>query len=258
MISLVLPTYNPGEKIDSTWYAVRAFLDSRFDDWEVLFVLDGCTDDTALRLDCLSSKCDDDRIRVLSYPQNKGKGYAVRYGLLRARGDVRAFTDVDLAYDFDDVVRVCEAVSEETPFTIACRSHPESLLMIPERLLGYAYRRKGQSHLFRTATRMITGLRYRDTQAGLKAMTAQLVEELAPHMTTNGFGFDCEWLLAAKRAGVTALEMPIRVKYEEGTTTSTFTGFRMLGELMSIRKAWKKKQLPVYLAAAELEYAKAA
>lgn len=258
MISLVLPTYNPGEKIDSTWHAVRAFLDTRHDDWEVLFVLDGCSDDTANRLDRLRSEGDNERIRVLGYPQNKGKGYAVRFGLQQGRGDVRAFTDVDLAYDFDDVVRICEAVNEETPFTMACRSHPESLLMIPERLLGYAYRRKGQSHLFRTATRLITGLRYRDTQAGLKAMTARLADQLAPHMTTNGFGFDCEWLLGAKRAGVTATEMPIRVKYEEGTTTSTFTGFKMLGELMAIRKAWKKKQLPAYQATSESAIAKAA
>jgi len=249
VISLVLPTYNPGEKIDTTWHAVCAFLATRRDEWEVLFVLDGCTDDTATRLDRLRNDGDDDRIRVLGYPQNRGKGHAVRFGLTQGRGRIRAFTDVDLAYDFDDVVRVCAAVDDTQPFCIACRSHPESLLLIPDRLLGYAYRRKAQSLAFRTATRLLTGLHYQDTQAGLKAMTAELVDHIAPHTTIDGFGFDCDWLLAAKLAGVTATELPIRVRYEEGTTTSSLTGVKMLRELAAIRRAWKKKSIGPYIAA---------
>jgi dolichyl-phosphate beta-glucosyltransferase len=244
VFSLVLPTYNPGSKIESTWHAVRGFVRSRPEPWEVLFVLDGCTDGTAERLDRLAETDADPRVKVLSYPANRGKGYAVRTGLLAARGSVRMFTDVDLAYDFDDILSVAERVNTTTPAVIASRNHPDSLLLIPDRMLWYAFRRKLQSVAFHAATRGLLGLRHPDTQAGLKGFTAAVVERLVPHLSCDGFGFDCELLLACRRAGVPVAEQPVRVKYEEGTTTSTFTGLRMLRELWGIRRRWKRKTLP--------------
>jgi len=244
VISLVLPTYNPGEKIDSTWAAVLQFVRTRTEPWEVLFVLDGCTDGTADRLDRLAETDSDPRVKVLSYPANRGKGYAVRTGLLAATGRVRAFTDVDLAYDFDDILSVVGRVSEASPAVIASRPHPDSLLLIPDRMLWYAFRRKLQSLAFHAATRLSLGLPHPDTQAGLKAFTAEVAEHLVPHLECDGFGFDCELLLACKRAGIPVTELPVRVKYEEGSTTSTMTGFRMLRELWTIRRKWRKRSVP--------------
>jgi glycosyltransferase involved in cell wall biosynthesis len=255
VISLVLPTFNPGEKIDSTWAAVHQFVRTRTEPWEVLFVLDGCTDGTADRLDRLAENDSDPRVKVLSYPANRGKGYAVRTGLLAATGRVRAFTDVDLAYDFDDILRVVERVSEAAPAVIASRPHPDSLLLIPDRMLWYAFRRKLQSLAFHAATRLSLGLPHPDTQAGLKAFTAEVAEHIIPHLECDGFGFDCELLLACKRAGVPVTELPVRVKYEEGTTTSTFTGLKMLRELWAIRRRWRKRSLPALAAPAPVAQA---
>lgn len=252
VFSLVLPTYNPGPKIDRTWRAAGEFVRGRPEPWEVLFVLDGCTDDTPARLDRLAADCPEPNLRVLGYPHNRGKGYAVRTGLQAARGSLRLFTDVDLAYDFDDVLRVADAVAAGGPLAIASRTHPDSLLMIPDRLLWYAFRRKFQSLAFRAATRLLLGLRHRDTQAGLKGMTAEVVEHLVPHLSCDGFGFDCELLLACRRAGVPVTELPVRVRYEEGTTTSTLTGFTMLRELWAIRRAWKRKAVAAFAPAAGL------
>jgi len=244
VISLVLPTYNPGAKIDTTWAAVLRFVRSRTEPWEVLFVLDGCSDGTPERLDKLAEADADPRVKVLSYTANRGKGYAVRTGLLAAIGRVRAFTDVDLAYDFDDILSVTARVAAGTPAAIARRNHPDSMLLLPDRMLGYALRRKVQSMAFSTATRLVLGLRHPDTQAGLKAFTADVVERVVPHMTCDGFGFDCELLLACKRGGIPVTELPVTVRFEEGSTTSTFTGFQMLRELWTIRRRWKKKMLP--------------
>lgn len=244
MFSLVLPAYNPGEKIDSTRAAVLRFVRSRSEPWEVLFVLDGCTDGTADRLDRLADADPEPRVRVLGYPANRGKGYAVRTGLLAAAGRVRVFTDVDLAYDFDDILTVAGRVGDETPAVIASRNHPDSLLLIPDRMLWYAFRRKLQSVAFHAATRGLLGLQQPDTQAGLKGFTAEVVERLVPALGCDGFGFDCELLMACQRAGVPVAEVPVRVRYEEGTTTSTLTGLKMLGELWGIRKRWKKRPLP--------------
>src|ERR1700693_2047626 len=103
--SLVLPAYNPGPVVDRTWPEVARFLDCQTERWEVLFVCDGCTDGAAERLSRLTRSAAD-RVRVLSYAPNRGKGYAVRRGLEAARGHWRIFTDVDLAYGFEDILRV--------------------------------------------------------------------------------------------------------------------------------------------------------
>src|SRR5688572_6330446 len=95
LFSLVFPTYNPGPFLGRTWDEVSQFLERAPGGWEVLFVCDGCTDGTPARLHALTHG--DGRVRVLSYAANRGKGYAVRHGLLAARGRWRLFTDVDLA-----------------------------------------------------------------------------------------------------------------------------------------------------------------
>src|SRR5438105_2022812 len=108
MTSLIVPAYNPGPNAERAWRAVGAFLAERAnrdDPWEAVFVLDGCTDGTAKRLGRLAASGSSGP-RVVKYPRNRGKGFAVRTGLLAARGAYRVFTDVDLAYPFDDVLRV--------------------------------------------------------------------------------------------------------------------------------------------------------
>src|SRR5438132_10013914 len=88
--SLVFPTYNPGPVLEQTWLDVKRFLRQAPGDWEVLFVCDGCTDGSAAKL-VEHAAGEEDRIRVLSYAPNRGKGYAVRQGLQACRGQYRLF-----------------------------------------------------------------------------------------------------------------------------------------------------------------------
>jgi dolichyl-phosphate beta-glucosyltransferase len=240
MISLILPTYNPGPKIDTIWKEVLQFVRSRPKSWEVIFVLDGCTDGTAERLDNLAKVDHDRRVKVQAYTVNRGKGYAVRTGLLAATGGVRVFTDVDLAYNFNDILKMVRQVSSGVQVVIAQRNHPDSMLLLPDRMLGYLFCRKVQSIAFRLATRLLLGLRHPDTQAGLKAFSAEVVERVVPELRCEGFGFDCELLLACKSAGIPVTQLPVTVRFGEGSTTSTTTGFQMLRELWTIRRRWKQ------------------
>src|SRR5205085_8390000 len=105
LTSLVLPTYNAGPVLERTWREVDHFLRHAPGNWEVLFVCDGCSDDSPGRL-ADWSRGHGGRVRVLTYAPNRGKGHAVRHGLAAAHGAWRLFTDVDLAYGFDDVLRV--------------------------------------------------------------------------------------------------------------------------------------------------------
>jgi dolichyl-phosphate beta-glucosyltransferase len=241
--SLVFPAYNPGPLAARTAAAAAAFLRNRTDAWEILFVLDGCTDGSADTLDRLVGH--DARFRILSYTPNRGKGYAVRTGLAAARGDIRIFTDVDLAYSFDDVARIADEVRAGADVAIASREHPDSTIQLPPRFLRYAYRRRVQSHVFSTLTRLLLPLPHRDTQAGLKGMTAAVADALLPELTCNGFGFDCELLTAARRLELQVVEVPVCVRFEDAaSTTGIKTMLRMLRDLYRIRRNWSGRVLP--------------
>src|SRR5262245_57618527 len=90
--SLVLPAYNPGPFLKNTPEQIDSFIDRQFARWEIVFVCDGCTDDSPMRL--RNWRPGDPNIRVVSYQPNRGKGYAVRQGLLAARAPYQIFTDV--------------------------------------------------------------------------------------------------------------------------------------------------------------------
>jgi dolichyl-phosphate beta-glucosyltransferase len=241
LVSLVLPAYNPGPSIEGTWRAVRDFVRVRPDPWEAVFVLDGCTDGTADRLAGLASEFPDPRLRVLSHAPNRGKGFAVRRGLLAARGAYRIFTDVDLAYSFDDIARVADELRHGAAVAIASRDHPESVVQVPASRLGYAFRRWLQSRLFGAAARRLLPVTQRDTQAGLKGMAAAVADGLLPALRCDGFGFDCELLTACARLGVPVAEVPVCVRYEgRGSTTGPGSGLRMVCELWRIRRTWPR------------------
>jgi dolichyl-phosphate beta-glucosyltransferase len=242
MASLVFPTYNPGPVLDKTWRAVERFLAQDPGEWEVLFVCDGCTDGTPARLKELATG--EDRVRVLSYVPNRGKGYAVRAGLAAAHGQWRLFTDVDLAYGFEDVVRVVAALRAGADVAIASRLHRDSLLVVHPALQGYAYRRHLQSLVFSALVHWLLPLTQGDTQAGLKGFTASAAQQILPSLTCNGFGFDCELLTACVCHGLTVAEVPVSVRYEDAASTTSLRAMAgMLRELWKIRRSWQRGPL---------------
>jgi dolichyl-phosphate beta-glucosyltransferase len=238
--SLVLPTYNAAAFVEDTGLAVERFLERRAGEWEVLFVCDGCSDRSVELLLPLQSR-NHGHIRVVSYVPNRGKGYAVRQGLLSARGRYRIFTDVDLAYNFEDVARVADTLQQGADVAIASRLHPDSRLVLPLALQGYAYRRHLQSLVFSSLVRRLLPLTQRDTQAGLKGLSARAAELVLPGLRCDGFGFDCELLVACQCHGLTVAEVPVTLRFENtASTTSIRSMRRMLGELWTIRRGWRR------------------
>jgi dolichyl-phosphate beta-glucosyltransferase len=239
LTSLVFPTYNPGPHLESTCEQVTRFLEDSPEEWEILFVCDGCTDGSPARL-ARFARLWPERIRVLSYAPNRGKGYAVRQGLAAARGGWRLFTDVDLAYSLDDVRRVAASLWAGNDLAIASRCHPQSRLLVVPGLEGYVYRRHLQSLVFSRLVRWLLPLTQRDTQAGLKGISAQAAQLLLPRLSCDGFGFDCELLTAGIRHGLRIAEVPVCVRYDAVPST---TGFRnmsgMVRDLWRIRKRWQ-------------------
>jgi dolichyl-phosphate beta-glucosyltransferase len=220
---------------------VDRFLQTTRGEWEVLFVCDGCTDGTPQRLAELVGK--HPRARILEYAPNRGKGHAVRQGLQAARGQWRLFSDVDLAYDLEDIVRLGETLRAGAEVAIASRTHPDSRVQMPPDLQGYAFKRHLQSVAFSMLVRSLLPLRQRDTQAGLKGMSGRAAQTLLPHLRCNGFGFDCELLMACARLGIEVVEVPVCVRYDNRTSTTALRHMaRMIAELWRIRRAWKQSR----------------
>jgi dolichyl-phosphate beta-glucosyltransferase len=253
LTSLVFPAYNPGPRLARTWQAVQQFLSQAPGRWEVLFVCDGCTDGTPGQLAGLVPSASG-TVRVISYAPNRGKGYAVRRGLTEAAGQWRLFADIDLAYGLEDVIRVAQTLWAGAEVAIASRAHPESRVLLPIRLQGYAYRRQLQSQLFTALARLLLPVQQRDTQAGLKGLSAAAALRLLPLLHCNGFGFDCELLTACARHGVPVTEVPVCLRYEDAdSTTGARTMLRMVQELLHIRHAWRQPPLAVPVQAIPLE-----
>jgi len=200
-----------------------------------------------------------DPIRVLSYAPNRGKGYAVGYGLAAARGAWRLFTDVDLAYQFDDIVRVAQVLRAGADVAIASRTHPASRLVLPVALQGYVYRRHLQSKAFSLLVRLLLPLTQRDTQAGLKGLSASAAQQVLPLLRCDGFGFDCELLTASVHHGLAIAEVPICVSYDDTASTTGWRGMsRMIGELWRIRHAWRHDWSPTASPPAQPDHRRAA
>jgi dolichyl-phosphate beta-glucosyltransferase len=206
--------------------------------WEVLFICDGCTDGSGERLRELTRN-EPERVRVVSYSPNRGKGYAVRHGLGAARGALRIFTDIDLAYTWQDVLNVASTLQQGADLVIASREHADSRITFPPSLQGYVYRRHIQSRLFVWLAHRLLPITQRDPQAGLKGMTARVVDQVLPHLHSTGFCLDCELLTACVRFGIPVVEVPCCVRYQEGASTTSLRSVGgMIRELWQIRKRW--------------------
>jgi dolichyl-phosphate beta-glucosyltransferase len=243
--SLVFPAYNPGTRAERTWQAVHHFLQHAPGRWEVLFICDGCTDGTPARLDQLI-KILPGPVRILAHTPRRGKGYSVRRGLEAATGQWRLFTDIDLAYSWDSVLRLAKTLWAGAEVAIASRTHADSLLTLPPKMLGYVYRRHLQSRLFTGLARALLPVRQRDTQAGLKGVSAAVARRLLPHLRCDGFGLDCEILTACAYNGIPVTEVPVCLNYEDAaSTTSVQAVGRMMWELLRIRRVWRGPLPPV-------------
>lgn len=241
--SLILPTYNAGHLLDRTWPEVLDFVRAKNGTWEAIYVCDGSTDGSDRELERRAAALEGDArglVRVIRYSRNRGKGYAVRLGLLRARGRYRLFTDVDLAYRLDMVEILAEQLAAGLDVVAASRTHRESEIVLANGRSGYVKRRQLQSLAFSTLARLMLGLRQHDPQAGLKGLSACAAIGILRYVRCHGFGFDCDLLAACRYLGIPVREVPVRVVYDEmPSTTKMSSSFRMMRELWAIRQRWQ-------------------
>jgi dolichyl-phosphate beta-glucosyltransferase len=218
---------------------------SEHEDWCVLFVCDGCSDDTVPRLKSLVEDFEP-HMRVEAYENNRGKGYALRRGLSLANTPYKIFTDCDLAYDPEESVKILKLLEGGADLAVVNRASPDSQFLISPRDFPNIYKRHLMSRSFNWWLRQMLPITILDTQAGLKGLTAAAWEQLAPAMTTDGFFFDVELLARAGAAGLRIDEAPVFFHYVDPTTVRMVNhGWRMIKDTIKLRRAMRRTKKPV-------------
>jgi glycosyltransferase involved in cell wall biosynthesis len=213
-ISIIVPAFNEAKRLPGTLTKIREYLDrSGWDFSEIVVVDDGSRDGTSAAARAAGA-------RVLENPENRGKGYSVRRGMLDARGEWALFTDADLSAPIDDLENLWAAASERSlRVAIGSRAVDRSLVGVHQPAF-----REAMGRIFNLAVRAVTGLPYRDTQCGFKLFETAAAREIFSRQRLDGFGFDVEVLFIARRLRYAAAEVPVRWNNAAGTTVSLLRG----------------------------------
>ncbi|TSC65262.1 MAG: dolichol-phosphate mannosyltransferase [Candidatus Berkelbacteria bacterium Gr01-1014_85] len=204
LISVIVPAYNEAKNIRLTTTDLLTELDKISYPYELIVVCDGCTDATEAEAKAIKHQS----LRVISYAKNQGKGYALKYGVSRAKGDVITF--IDAGGDFhpshiERFVKVLEAFDAD--IVIGSKRHPMSRVNYP---LG----RRINSALYHGLLRLLFNIQVRDTQTGLKLAKTSVLKEVMPRMVVKQYAYDVEMLVVATMLGYRRIiEAPVEMNF---------------------------------------------
>jgi dolichyl-phosphate beta-glucosyltransferase len=224
-LTVILPCYNEAERLPGTLQALLAHLSGVPGQVELLVVDDGSTDATVMVADAVAAI--DGRVRVLSHQPNRGKGFAVRTGMLAAEGELIVFTDADGSYGPSELDRIVGALGE-APVAIGTRASGTSGPVV----------RRAASRVFNLAIRGSLGLSFGDTQSGLKVFRRPVAREIFSQARVDGFAFDVEALWLARQLRLEVAEVSVRAVERQGSKVRMLADARrMLGEVWTVRRA---------------------
>ena len=228
-LSVIIPCFNEAGKIEADIRASLDYFGAQPYSFELVLVDDGSSDGTPAILE--QAKACSTHVQSVCYRPNRGKGCAVRTGMLRARGQVRLFADAGLCVPFSEIGKGLALLEAGADVAIGSRKLAGS--QVVEQQAGY--RRMG-SALFGALVRNWMGLRYSDTQCGFKLFTATAAQRLFSAARINGFMFDAETLLNARKFGLTVREFPVEWRADPDSRYKPLAGsFRNLMELVRIQ-----------------------
>jgi glycosyltransferase involved in cell wall biosynthesis len=226
-LSIVIPAYNESSRLGDSLREILRWLDSEGIDAEILVVDDGSSDDTAQ----VAGAVGDPRVEVVSYSPNRGKGYAVRTGMLRASGDPILFSDADLSTPIHELKRLQKTLDEGYDIVIGSRAVTGSKVVVSQS--GF---RKYGGKLFNLVVRAILPLPFKDTQCGFKLFRRHAARAIFGPARLEGFSFDVETLFLGRHMGLRIAEIPIEWHNAPGSKVNFLRdALRMLRDVIIIR-----------------------
>jgi dolichyl-phosphate beta-glucosyltransferase len=227
--SIVIPAYNETARIERALSSVSGCIRERGWDAEVLVVDDGSIDNTASLVEAWARRHPE--VRLIRNGQNRGKGYSVRNGMLRAAGEIVMFTDADLSSPIEEAERLFAAIHSGADVAIGSR------WLIGKRIVHKQplYRRIF-GRCFNALTRSIMRLPFADTQCGFKAFRREAAQLVFGLQRIERWGFDPEILFIGIKRGLQITEVPVTWGHDERSRISYLRdGMQMLLELAYVR-----------------------
>lgn len=228
-LSVVVPAFNEARRILPSLERTLAYLDSQPYSYEVLVVDDGSTDSTAAvvreRFGTHSA------LQVLSYQPNRGKGHAVRWGTLRAKGEWVLVTDADLSTPIEELPKLAEALERGFDLAIGSRAVPGAEVRKRQNLL-----RERAGKLFNWWVRWLVGLPFHDTQCGFKLMQRERMQPVVEQLSVDRFAFDVELIALALAMGRRVTEVPVVWCHVPDSTVSLWRGIEAYLEVWRIHR----------------------
>lgn len=231
-LSIVIPAYNEEKRLPKTLRLINEYLRKQPYDYEILVISDGAKDNTVAIAESLTSEIP--QLRVIVNPENHGKGYVVRQGMLAASGDFRVFTDADNSTSIEHLEKVLPGLKAGAGVVIGTRDrrdHPDAKQAYPQplyrRLLGEVF------NLFVQVTLGLYGIW--DTQCGFKGYTKEAAEKIFPKCRINRFAFDPETLIIAKKLGYKIKKAPVYWINDPQSTVKFSWALKMGLEVLKIR-----------------------
>lgn len=231
-LSIVIPAYNEALRIESSVEKVLSWMKNNPRQTEIIFVVEKSEDDTLQILQRITSN--HSFIKIIPATEHRGKGAAVKRGMLEAQNELCLMSDVDWSVPTDLIEVFCQSMeaSDEPDICFGSRKHPDSKIVNPQPcyrraigiLLNYKLRREGltESH---------------DTQCGFKMFRKEAAHRLFSELQEEGFPFDIEILLRAKYAGYKIIELPVTWYNDTRTTVNIREGFpKMLAAIKRFKQ----------------------
>jgi glycosyltransferase involved in cell wall biosynthesis len=232
-LSVVVPAYDEGARLEPTLRRIGRFLDERRIDAEILVVDDGSGDDT---LEIARRALRDGRGRAL-HRAHAGKGAAVRHGVAEAAGRWVLVTDADLSTPIEEYTRLAEVARDrDRDVVIGSRALAASRLLVRQHVV-----RETMGKTFNLFVRAATGLPFRDTQCGFKLLDRKRTKPIFDRMVVDGFAWDVELLFLCVRFGLAVEEVPVAWRNDPRSSVSMAVDpLRMLVDLARIRWRFRR------------------
>lgn len=206
LLSVIVPAYNC-KTIFRDLSTLKKYLDDLSRPYEIICVVDGRKSKTDHTLE-LAKKIKDKDVQIYFYSENKGKGYAIRFGMARARGGIIAFIDAGSDLNAKGIGLALEHMKwYDADIIIGSKRHRASKV-------NYPFRRKILSFIVQKATRLFFGLNVSDTQTGLKVFKREVLVKVLPRLLVKRWAFDLEILAVANHLGFEKIyESPVEISY---------------------------------------------
>ncbi len=229
-LTIVMPCYNEGTRIYRNIIELATQVEKFCNNFRIIVVNDGSTDDTEQEIQ--RAKLADSRVGVISYPENRGKGFAVRRGMLSAKSEYVAFIDADLELPPHLLEGFLKEAGDGADIVIGSKMHPDSQV-------EYPFMRKVMSTGYYWFLKALFGLKLKDTQTGIKLFRTASVQPILKVMRTSRFSFDIELLAIATKKGLVIKEMPVVVNFSRNKSDrskiSLASIFEMVRDSLRIR-----------------------